>query len=165
MIVLITTYKIVFLVTTNLIGISENYQYNHMFVKPHFVTNRLHMEDGDLIGPSKFESRRCTLILVLLFPRKSFFWPVGVSWFFVMLSTFFEKMFFAQNDPEVWEWSVSIPDLLGPIFDPFLHKKENGNRPTHNYYKNQNKNHLISIKGRLFSLKGYLTIWTRPSDI
>ena len=60
-----------------------------------FFTNGLHMEDGEVIGPSKFEPWRYAFCVCMIFQQKMVFRPVDVVMFFCCRATDFSK-----TDPE-----------------------------------------------------------------
>ena len=61
--------------------------------------------------------------IFMISQKQSVFRPVDVSWFFGHLSWFWTKNKFFQKWPRsVRECSGGIPDLSGPIFNPFWRK-------------------------------------------
>ena len=113
----------------------EMASFSEIGLKTRFFTNGLHMEDGEVIGPRKFESWRCASFL--------FVWILRINWFsglwtFREFSDIFRDFwrtnsFFSKNDPEVSGSargaSPTYPALYLTFFDE--------NRLKHNYCKNQ----------------------------
>ena len=103
------------------------------FAKTRFFTNGLHMEDGEVIRPPKFESWRCTSFLFSWFLRNNrFSGPWMFHDFSDIFRDFWRKNTFSKNDPEVsGSARGASPTYPGPYLTHF-----DENRLKHNYYNN-----------------------------
>ena len=74
-----------------------------VFAKACFFKDWLHMEDGEVIRPPKFESWRCaSFFMFMISKKKTVFRPVDVSWFAGNVSRFLtENWILSTKEPGV----------------------------------------------------------------